>query len=668
MAVSQADIRFLSQNFPGAAVIPADQVRDLASQMGITFSDDFNAMLEQGSPEIRLDNLQQDAPAVDIDISDIPLTLNGGPAPQPQSRPGNAPPPIDIPPVDQYDNPSLAQYDDIIGAESGMESDYDYADPAYFGLNPEPLDPGQPFAPNESPLAPAPEPRPLPEPTSARFIPPVSQAFTDFASNDDIEALEDNEKYGTPAFLKKMIFEHLNAGLVKLENYEPMPHRFLTADQMRDRIAKEEADFGAGISAYELSRKRINGIRYLGKGIANVATFAKENNLEFFEDARIAHAETIFTNRTAHDQAREAAMAEQNENNVENDVDRANEQGREAPGEGVGQSPEATSTPEPSKPGQNAIKALDALQSIAEGGMADYSVVESMFRQYGVSEDEPVFQKLKEDRVSEHGIFDIEGLKNYATAYPESKPPTSQPAQSTNAHENDAKKEEEMEKDLQKKHDPNGKDGPEKPNLTQVQSGVVGAGFNFMGGLGQWAGYGAAKAGSGALTAGKSAVGGVKNVAGFIKQNQERKRAFSQTVETSISHLSNSLDSVAGDRADMKKAGNMFERKQIADRMGSKLSEIEKVTNSLADTLSTPAGIKAVKKGGMTNRLEALQDKFDNTMKTMEPGKGEVKAFENIKESMEAVMKSVQRLLQAIASIFKGPERESAPSLGNGPG
>ena len=150
MAVTLSDINFINQNFPGAQSIPVNQIKDLASQLSVTLSDDLNRMLAE-QRELDVARVQQiaDMPDIDVDISDIPLELNAN-----VKQAFEAP---NAPPVD----PELAQYDDLMQ----QAAPDDGIDPAMFGFEP-PVNDAPP--PIEGPPPEMYEEGPIPEPSNDR--------------------------------------------------------------------------------------------------------------------------------------------------------------------------------------------------------------------------------------------------------------------------------------------------------------------------------------------------------------------------------------------------------------------------------------------------------------------------------------------------------------------
>jgi hypothetical protein len=652
MAISQDDARFLCQNFPGSTSIPADQVRDLASQMGINLSNELNALISEGQESILLD----DERSFDIDISDIPLDLKSAPTHTPfdPADPlfveGNQPPLFDS---------DLSQYDDMIdGAfaandyvDYGQEHQNSESPPSSF--NHQNISSFRPVVSEQNALSPT-----APMKSTVDFG--AQRAFASGDPDSDADGLEENDKFGEKNNIRRHILREANSNSLDFSKFPKKPHRYLDAETVRDRLAKVQAlhaTEGVEIDAYTMSKKDISALRFVGPPISNLSVFGKLVDDEFYETSGVQLGEELYSNRTAFDKENEANMVEQDANLTEVSLE-----GKKDPG-GNGETVSINKNPGEIKP--KALEALKSLDGIADQGVVRFDLVEAIFDQHGVSKDEPVYQKILTDRVRDGGLFDLESLKAFAGDNPVPKAPTSQPAESTNPTTDTAAKELEEEKDLEEKK--------KDPKFREMQSNVVGAGFHFMGGMGQSA-SGAVKAltiAAGTLTiaAGKGAMGGVKNISGFVNEHKAKQQRFGHGMATSINHLSSSLDSIASDRVEMKSASNMFERKQIADRMGTKMNDLAGLSNNFADILSSKQGMKAVKKLGMATRLESLHDKFDKTMAGMDPGKGEVKAFENIKESVEAAMKAIQQLIQIISQALSGPTQDhaNAGAMNNGP-
>lgn len=647
MAISQEDVRFLSQNFPGSASIPADKVRDLASQMGINLSDGLNTLIAEGRESIQLDDVPPSQRTVDIDISDIPLDLNIAltqrpPAPSvPAFGFGNQHPSFD---------PDLSQYDDMLSGAfaandyGDLEQEYQDFDSPPPSFNSQNLGNFQPVSDAQNDLAP-------PTQAPARKKPKLDfgdqRSFASGNPDSDADGLEENDKFGERHNVRHHILREVNTNSVDFKKLPKKPHRYLDADTVRERLAKVQAlhaTEGVEIEAHTMSKKDISALRFVGPPISNLSVFGKLVDDEFYETSGVQLGEELYSNREAFDKENEENMAEQDPNQPEVTLEGVNDPGS--------QSADVSHAKSPDQVEPKALVALQSLDSIADQGVVRFDLVEAVFDQYGVSKDEPVYQKLMADRVRDGGLFDLESLKAYAEENPTPKAPMSQPAQSTNAKTKTAEKELEDEKDLdQKKKD---------PKFREMESNLVGAGFHFMGGMGQAIARGLGKGAKGAM-------GGVQNLSGFVREHKAKQQRYGHGMKTSINHLSNSLDSIANDRAEMKSASNMFERKQVADRMGTKMNDLAGLANNFSDSLSSRQGLNAAKQPGMATRLETLQDKFDKTMDGMEPGKGEVKAFENIKESMESAMKAIRKLIQIISQALSGPKQDHSHALNNGP-
>jgi len=180
MAVTQADIDFINQNFPGSRSIPVDQIRDLASQMSVSLSDDLNRILaEQEALDVERVQEQAGTQSVDIDLSDIPLDLNSVPRPAPQTS--NQP---------SFD-PELAQYDDLMQQAPAEDA----IDPAMFGFEGPAAD-GPPQM--EGPPPEIYDENPIPEPPEDR-----KAAFEDDFEGNDLSFLNEKPEYGESVSIKK---------------------------------------------------------------------------------------------------------------------------------------------------------------------------------------------------------------------------------------------------------------------------------------------------------------------------------------------------------------------------------------------------------------------------------------------------------------------------------
>lgn len=180
MAVTQSDLDFISRNFPGSRSIPVDQIRDLASQMSVSLSDDLNRMLmEQEALDIERVQQQAGVNATDIDISDIPLDLNSGP-----QRPVEAP-------VQSMVDPELAQYDDLMQQAPADEA----IDPAMFGFDPS-MEEGPALM--EGPPPEMYEEGPAEEPSDDR-----KAAFEDDFEGKDLSFLREKAEYGEAVSIQK---------------------------------------------------------------------------------------------------------------------------------------------------------------------------------------------------------------------------------------------------------------------------------------------------------------------------------------------------------------------------------------------------------------------------------------------------------------------------------
>lgn len=199
MAVTLSDINFINQNFPGAQSIPVNQIKDLASQLSVTLSDDLNRMLAE-QRELDVARVQQiaDMPDIDVDISDIPLELNAN-----VKQAFEAP---NAPPVD----PELAQYDDLMQ----QAAPDDGIDPAMFGFEP-PVNDAPP--PIEGPPPEMYEEGPIPEPSNDR-----KAAFEDDFEGSDLSYLTDKPEYGESVDIQKKYKEVARKGPDLEESPEPL--------------------------------------------------------------------------------------------------------------------------------------------------------------------------------------------------------------------------------------------------------------------------------------------------------------------------------------------------------------------------------------------------------------------------------------------------------------
>lgn len=645
MAISQAEVRFLSQNFPGAGAVPVQQIRDLASQVGMDISSDLNALLNESGGEITLSRIQQAEPTADIDLSDIPLDLSQQ-SPSPQA-PSSQPAPEG---ATAFADPALAQYDDMLGAGQ-MEAAGDYDSGIDFGLQ-------QP--PEFTPEPPAPEASNGLNGSASIYTPAGDySSFADYDAGQDVESLDVNDSFGTPAVLGAYMREHVASGKMKFEYVGTETHLFLKEDQMRERLAEEQRRRGVLVDAYDLPKSKITNLRFMGKGFARTASLARELTPDLHVSTKLNEAEYMFSNPkddTVYDPRKEEQTMAQAHPTTE-----PKPEGQASENEVV--------APEADSPRRSIHEAIESLEGFADNGDVSYDALEAVFDEYGIPEDDPVYDKVIKAKAADgRATIRLDDVKAFLTAKPAPKEPSSQPSQSQNPKETE--KDADLENENQtKKNDP--PDGPANKgnnnDVTEIQSNPVGAGFHFLG------------AGAGKLSRGlegaakgtwRGAVGGMKNAHGFLQQSQQKKREFSQGVESSLNYMSNQLDSIAQDRSAMKSASNMFERKQVADRMGQKMDSLAKFSTGFADTLGSKQGAKALRSGNMSHRLEALEEKFNSVFDEMEPGKGEKKAFDNIKASVEAAMKAVRAVFQAIANVFsaKGPDGPgAAPSMSGGP-
>lgn len=259
MAISHDDVRFLSQNFPGSASIPAEKIRDLASQMGISLSNGLNTLIADGREFIQLVDVQPSQRTVDIDISDIPLDLNVATAQRPLAPPGQ---PIGEGSQTPSFDPDLSQYDDML---SGAYAANDYGDyeQEYQGFDVQPpsfnsqdlgniqavSDVRNNFAPPTQTAIPK---RSMPDFGDQR-------SFASGSPDNDADELEENDKFGERHNIRRHILREVNTNSVDFNKLPKKPHRYLDADTVRERLAKVQAlhaTEGVEIEAHTMSKRK----------------------------------------------------------------------------------------------------------------------------------------------------------------------------------------------------------------------------------------------------------------------------------------------------------------------------------------------------------------------------------------------------------------------------
>ncbi len=642
MALNDNEQNFLFRNFPGNAPISPAAVRDAAARAGLNLSREFETLLSEQPATFRPADLVDPA-APSIDLSDIPLQLDNV-DPQSQATNQPAPPAID---------PELAQYDDLYSSGQ-VDFGADDFDPGFdpgIDLQPPPVE-TMPEYPEELQQQAGQGPD-VPDGDVASTD-RVYESFGQFSDKVDLESLDDNEGWGTGDDFKTHFADRVYSGEFKFTPLSEPYHGYLKADEMVERLSVQSQALGYPDASIGLTRKQVNGIRYLGKGFAAIASFSKKVDEDFYKAENYDLAEELFTNlkeRKQPSQNSENTMAaqEESENVAANDTIGGRKTDERELGEGaLSKSP--------------AVAAVEALQHLHDNNPDAevlYEVIQGQFERHGVPIDAPVYEKLQEEARENKTIFKLSDLMNYALRNPEPKQPSSQPTQSDNEPQSakseaeaDKKKEKELERD-------NGRQMTGQGHTLDLGKPIAA--------LGKGLEKGAAMTGMAVAATGKAALGGVRNIAGFIKANNEAKMQYASDVNSSIDSLSSQLDGIAATRQQMKGASNMFERKQFADQLTPQLSDLERSANALSEKVADPKAKWGIKKGNVASRMEALESKMEATFDGMEPGKGEKKAFDQLKQNIDAAMEAVKQMFNAVKRILTGGTLGAEPKAPSGP-
>ena len=703
MAVSQSDINFIRQNWPQASNIPVHEVRDLASQLDVTFSPDMATLLEQ-QQSLDVQTLDDQAAAgldVDVDISDIPLDLGfENPQQEPIPQAAEEPPIPDI--ADE-----LAQYEasmqsgayDIEGAEADFDPyDFGFDEPPLAGPETEPA----PTVPAQPQYAATSEPEALKErilrtpetnPGEDRAGLLASNPLNGYSAEEELNAIDANYNYGDYRNAAKAFTQHRRYTPADgMGRYYYSPNRFLKADEMKDRL-----DHFAGVDkssralpSEELDRTQVNAIRFLGRGFANTGDVGEKMDGTIYHKRMWHRAQEIFTNRimdgvppvlkplewdmasqNTPDQEQNAtvdAEAKPGAPEAEQQAEQTTEQSNDVAGEKT-QSAEGEAGPQgtdgeigPTSDSEDpALKAVSELEQLADQyGNIDVSVAQYILETHGVDPDSALSKYLQDQASMDAATVYVQELLRYATTKAHLTGPSSQPKQTVEPSEDQKQQREaEQEKDPQgPKNDnkPNADKDNQQPQMVQKSAGVE-AGKAFARGM---------AAGSGAAVGAISGIAG--KAKGFLDQRRASQQKLNSDLKAGMKTMSLQVDAIAQDRQKMKSASNAFERKAIADGMSKKMMAFDRTCSKFTDTIQSPQGLKQASKPDMRSRLESLEGKVQSVFKDMEPGKGEKKAFESMSKTLESTLESIKALVEAIKSILPGM-RQEGPSMApaNGP-
>jgi len=709
MAVSQSDINFIQQNWPQAASIPVNEIRNLASQLEVSFSDSMTSLLTQGK-SIDVEQLRHQA-AVDnvegsIDIGDIPLDL-GFERPEPAPQPA-----VDVPLAPEIDL-DLAQYDNYFQSGvldlSNQEPDID---PFDIGIEPEAVSLQPASAENEPEppqLPPSSEPEALreqilrtpqnvPSQDKAQLL--ASNPLNGYDAEAELDAIDANDNYGEYHNTLAAWLQHTKyTPTGGLGRYYYSPNRFLKADEMSERLDKfAEIDKSPRTPSEDLDRSQVNAIRFIGKFYANTGDMGEKMDGVIYHKRMWHRPQELFTNRVLAGEPPVLRPVEFNmaaTNNPENQPNALAEQqpetalevdhGPEALPETENSNPEAAQEnlastavePKPEEPRAEesfdpedpAIKAVEEMRLLADAaGNIDNDIAEEILRNHGISPDTAIAYYLREQNEMQSGTVFVQEMFRRATTKAHMTGPSSQPKQTMEPSE-EQKAQQDASNTPQGKNSqdnkPGEKTGPAK-NDPQNQAAQFTIGGAAMGSVGNIA---AKSVAAGAGFAGGIIKGVYGQASGFYKQHQESKRKLGSDIRASIKTLSTQIDSIAQDRQSMKSASNAFERKTIADRMAKKMISFDRTAMRFTETLSNPKAARRIQKEGMQGQLESLGGKVESVFKTMEPGKGEKKAFDNISDSIKSTMESVKALVNAIRNLIPGLKAEgpASPQMQNGP-
>lgn len=699
MAVSQSDINFIRQNWPQASNIPVNEVRDLASQLDVTFSPEMASLLnQQQSLDVQTLNDQAATGAdIDVDISDIPLDLGfDNPQPEPIPQAAEEPPIPDIADeLAQYEASMQAGVYDIEGAEADFDPyDFGFDEPPLAGpeAQPAPAEPAQPqYAATSDPEALKERILRTPEtnPGEDRAGLLASNPLNGYSAEEELNAIDANDNYGDYRNAAKAFSQHRKYTPADgMGRYYYSPNRFLKADEMKDRLdhfASVDKSSRA-LPSEELDRTQVNAIRFLGRGFANTGDVGEKMDGTIYHKRMWHRAQEIFTNRIMDgvppvlkplewDMASENTPdQEQNANlgadaqpeppEAEQTAKQTNEATNQNTQAAEGDSAPAGADSEPDLENASddpALKAVAELEQLADQyGNIDVSVAQYILETHGVDPDSAISKYLQDQATMDAATVYVQELLRYATTKAHLTGPTSQPKQTIEPSEDQKQQREaEQEKDPQATKNDN-KPAPDKDNQQQPmvqKSAALEAGKVFAKGM---------AAGSGAAAGAISGIAG--KAKGFLDQRRASQQKLNSDLKAGIKTMSLQVDAIAQDRKKMKSASNAFERKTIADGMSKKMMAFDRTCSKFTDTIQSPQGMKQASKPDMRSRLESLEGKVQSVFKDMEPGKGEKKAFESISKTLESTLESIKAFVEAVKSILPGM-RQEGPSMApaNGP-